>query len=60
MRSTAARSSSRTPPGASEARLRAGISLVGDTRLSLALNVSEELALEALAYRLQALLAPEA
>jgi DNA polymerase-3 subunit delta' len=37
--------------------LRAGIELVGDTRLSLALNVSEELALEALAYRLQELLA---
>jgi hypothetical protein len=30
---------------------------VGDARLSLAVNVSEELALEALAYRLQALLA---
>ena len=27
--------------------------------MSLSLNVSEELALEALAYRLQALLAPE-
>jgi hypothetical protein len=38
-------------------RLRAGIELVGDTRLSLALNVSEELALEALGYRLEALLA---
>ncbi|HEY4451281.1 MAG TPA: hypothetical protein VGN13_06775 [Solirubrobacteraceae bacterium] len=37
-------------------RLREGISLVGDTRLTLAVNVSEELALEALAYRLQALL----
>lgn len=36
--------------------LRAGIELVGDTRVSLTLNVSEELALEALAYRLQALL----
>jgi DNA polymerase III subunit delta' len=42
-----------------EARqLRAGIELVGDTRLSLALNVSEELALEALAYRLQAAMGP--
>ena len=30
-----------------------------DTRLGLSLNVSEELALEALAYRLQALLARE-
>lgn len=37
-------------------RLREGISLVGDARLSLAVNVAEELALEALAYRLQALL----
>jgi DNA polymerase-3 subunit delta' len=36
--------------------LREGIELVGATRLSLPLNVSEELALEALAYRLQALL----
>jgi DNA polymerase-3 subunit delta' len=34
--------------------LRAGIELVQDTRLRLALNVSEELALEALAYRLEA------
>lgn len=40
--------------------LRRGMELVADTRLSLSLNVSEELALEALAYRLQALLAPEA
>jgi DNA polymerase-3 subunit delta' len=40
--------------------LRRGIELVADTRLSLALNVSEELALEALAYRLQATLAGEA
>jgi DNA polymerase III subunit delta' len=32
--------------------LRAGIELVRDTRLRLGLNVSEELALEALAYRL--------
>jgi DNA polymerase-3 subunit delta' len=39
------------------ARIRQGIELVQDTRLRLALNVSEELALEALAYRLQALLA---
>jgi len=37
--------------------LREGIALVGDTRLSMAVNVSDELALEALAYRLQALLA---
>jgi len=43
--------------GRDGARLRAGIELVGDTRLSLSLNPSEELALEALAYRLQALLA---
>jgi DNA polymerase III subunit delta' len=39
------------------ARLREGIELVQDTRLRLSVNVSEELALEALAYRLQALLA---
>jgi DNA polymerase-3 subunit delta' len=38
-----------------DALLRA-VALVSDTRLSLALNVSEELALEALAYRLQAVL----
>jgi DNA polymerase-3 subunit delta' len=44
--------------GAAAPRLRRGIELVGDTRLSLSLNVSEELALEALAYRLEALLAP--
>jgi DNA polymerase-3 subunit delta' len=41
--------------GAPEMRVREAISLVGDVRLSLAVNVSEELALEALAYRLQAL-----
>ncbi len=37
--------------------LREGVELVRDTRLSLRLHVSEELALEALAYRLQKLLA---
>jgi DNA polymerase III subunit delta' len=37
-------------------RVRGGIELVGAARLSLSLNVSEELALEALAYRLQSLL----
>jgi DNA polymerase-3 subunit delta' len=42
------------------ARLRRAIELVGDTRLSLALNVSEELALDALAYRLQEVLAVDA
>jgi DNA polymerase III subunit delta' len=36
-------------------QLRAGVELVADTRLCLALNVSEELALEALAYRLEGL-----
>jgi DNA polymerase-3 subunit delta' len=41
-------------------QLRRGIELVGDARLSLSLNVSEELALEALAYRLQGLLAGDA
>jgi DNA polymerase III subunit delta' len=38
-------------------RLREGVELIQDTRLRLSLNVAEELALEALAYRLQALLA---
>jgi DNA polymerase-3 subunit delta' len=42
--------------GRDGARLRDGIELVQDTRLRLRLNVSEELALEALAYRLEALL----
>jgi DNA polymerase-3 subunit delta' len=36
-------------------RVREGVELVADTRLRLTLNVSEELALEALAYRLEAL-----
>ncbi len=40
--------------GRDPARLREGMELVGNARLSLLLNVSEELALEALAYRLQA------
>jgi DNA polymerase III subunit delta' len=43
--------------GREGARLRRAVELVAEMRLSLALNVSEELALEALAYRLQALLA---
>jgi DNA polymerase-3 subunit delta' len=43
--------------GRDAARLRSGVELVDDTRLSLALNVNEELALEALAYRLGRLLA---
>jgi DNA polymerase III subunit delta' len=43
--------------GREAGRLREGIELVGDSRLSLSLNVSEELALEALAYGLEALLA---
>jgi DNA polymerase-3 subunit delta' len=38
--------------------LRAAIELVEDTRQRFILNVSEELACEALAYRLQRLLAP--
>ena len=42
------------------APLRRGMELIADTRLHLALNVSEELALEALAYRLEELLAPGA
>ena len=39
------------------ARLRGAIELVEDTRLRFILNVSEELACEALAYRLERLLA---
>ncbi len=46
--------------GRDPVNLRRAVDLVADTRLSLSLNVSEELALEALAYRLQALLAREA
>ncbi len=38
------------------ASVRAAIELVQDTRLRLSVNVSEELALEALAYRLESLL----
>ncbi len=41
--------------GESSARLREAIELVGATGLSLSVNVSEELALEALAYRIEAL-----
>jgi DNA polymerase III subunit delta' len=44
--------------GRAGARLREGIELVADTRLRLSLNVSEELALEALAYRLEAAIGP--
>jgi DNA polymerase-3 subunit delta' len=44
--------------GLDGARVGEAIELVQDTRLRLTVNVSEELALEALAYRLQALLAP--
>ncbi len=43
--------------GRSSAELRAGLVLVEETRRRLALNVSEELALEALGYRLEELLA---
>jgi DNA polymerase-3 subunit delta' len=46
--------------GRDAAELRRGVELVADTRLGLSLNVSEELALEALAYRLQALSADHA
>jgi DNA polymerase III subunit delta' len=44
--------------GRDAAALRRGVELVADTRLGLSLNVADELALEALAYRLQPLLAP--
>ncbi len=47
----------RDAAGRSPARLREAVELVRDTRLRLPLNVSEELALEALAYRLRAVLA---
>jgi DNA polymerase-3 subunit delta' len=42
--------------GRPPARLRAGVELVAATRRRLSLNVAEELALEALAYRLEELL----
>jgi DNA polymerase III subunit delta' len=47
----------RDAAGRPPARLREAVELVRDTRLRLAHNVGEELALEALAYRLQTLLA---
>jgi DNA polymerase-3 subunit delta' len=50
----------RDAAGRSPTRLREAVELVRDMRLRLALNVSEELVLEALAYRLQALLADQA
>ena len=43
--------------GADPQRLRAAIEAVEDTRLRFQLNVSEELACESLAYRLERLLA---
>ena len=46
--------------GAGAGALEQAIELVGAARLSLALNVSEELALEAMAYRIAALEAPAA
>ncbi|HTC71922.1 MAG TPA: hypothetical protein VK655_03480 [Solirubrobacteraceae bacterium] len=46
----------RDADGRDAVALRRGVELVADARLSLSLNVSEELALEALAYRLQAAL----
>jgi hypothetical protein len=47
----------RDAAGRTPARLREAVDLVQDARRRLALNVSEELALESLAYRLQTLLA---
>jgi len=44
--------------GAEPGRLRAAIELVEETRVRFALNVSEELACEALAYRLEQTLVP--
>jgi len=46
--------------GRSSAQLRAGVDAVAQWRLRLAVNVAEELALEALAYRLQDLLGTHA
>ncbi len=46
--------------GRGGAELRRAVELAGDARASLSLNVSEELALEALAYRLAHALAAEA
>jgi DNA polymerase III subunit delta' len=46
--------------GRASGPLREAIELVQDTRLRMQVNVSEELALEALAYRLEALLAQPA
>ena len=57
MRSIADPRSDPTPRGATGVALREGLELVAETRLSLPLNVSEELALEALSYRLEATLA---
>jgi DNA polymerase III subunit delta' len=45
-------------PGRDPAALRAAIELVEDTRKRLILNVTEELALEALAYRLERTIGP--
>jgi DNA polymerase-3 subunit delta' len=47
----------RSDAGASPEQLRRAIELVEDTRLRFQLNVSEELACEALAYRLECTLA---
>ena len=47
----------RADSGVDAAALRAAVDLVEDTRVRFALNVSEELACEALAYRLERLLA---
>jgi DNA polymerase-3 subunit delta' len=43
--------------GREASQLRTGVELVAETRMRLQLNVSEELAFEALSYRLAALLA---
>lgn len=52
------RADARFDGGAEPDRLRAAIELVEDTRVRFQLNVSEELACEALAYRLAQTLAP--
>ena len=55
---TACRRSPRTPRGATAGALREALEIVEDARARLALNVDPQLSFEALAYRLERLLAP--
>jgi DNA polymerase-3 subunit delta' len=52
------REDAETEGGSEPARLRAAVELVEETRQRFVLNVTEELALEALAYRLERTLVP--